>query len=91
MSDGGTSVYFIQDNISIDITRSFVDPTEYSTLKSMRRLYTPVVFAPEPTGTAWNSQIWEVNWVGDFEFLRYTQNYKQLGYSGKMNLRETPK
>lgn len=91
MSDGGTAVYFIQDNYFADIKRTFVDTSEYEELRGLHTLYTPFLFVPFPTGTSWDGKIFEVNWIGDFEFETFSDNYTGNGYSGTMRFRETPK
>lgn len=91
MSDGGTCVYFIQDNYKAEIKRLYVSSSEHDSLLGLHNLYTPFVFVPEPTGTGWNSNIYEVNWVGAFEFEQFQDNYKGNGYTGTMRLKETPR
>jgi hypothetical protein len=91
MSDGGTVVYFVQDNFKADIQRQYVDETEYDSLRSLHTLVTPFSFVPFPTGTSWDDKMYEVNWIGDFDFESYSENVKDAGYSGSMRLRETPK
>jgi hypothetical protein len=91
MSDGGTVVYFVQDNFKADIQRQYVDSTEYDSLRDLHTLVTPFAFVPFPTGTAWDGKIYEVNWIGDFDFESYSENVTTAGYSGTMRLRETPK
>lgn len=91
MSDGATAVYYIQDNFSADIKLNYVDSDEYENIKDIHDLNTAFTFVPEPTGTAWNNKIYDVNWIGDFDFEQYATNVKDNGYNGTIRLRETPK
>lgn len=91
MSDGGSALYVVQDNFKCRIKRRYVDTSEYSDLLSMYQRNDSLVFVPEPTGTSWNDQIWAVNWVGKFDCMGYSDNYKGSGYNLTMNLEEIAK
>lgn len=91
MSDGGASVYFIQDNFKANIKRKFVSDTERKSLWSLYTYHSPLVFIPFPTGTSWDGGIWEVNWTDKFDFNQYYQNVKDNGFTGQIKLEETPK
>ena len=90
MSDGGVVVYALSDKFSTRIKRKYVDQEEYDTLKTIHRIWDAIVFVPFPTGTAWNSEIYEVTWTGAFTFETFSDNYKENGYSGTIKLEETP-
>jgi len=90
MSDGGTVIYALSDKFSTRIKRKYVDQDEYDTLKTIHKIWDAIVFVPFPTGTAWNSEIYEVTWVGPFTFETYADNYKENGFTGSIRLQETP-
>lgn len=90
MSDGGTATYVIQDNFSADVKLKYVSSTDRNALKTIYQTQEPIVFIPFPTGTGWDGEIYEVNWVDDFD-LGFTDNYTGNGYNIKMKLEETPK
>lgn len=90
MSDGGTATYVIQDNFSADVKLKYVSSTDRNDLKTIYQTQEPIVFIPFPTGTGWDGEIYEVNWVDDFD-LGFTDNYTGNGYNIKMKLEETPK
>lgn len=90
MSDGGTTQYVLDEKFKADIKRTFVLPAEETNLYSLYSGRQTFIFTPEPTGTSWNDKIYEVNWVGDYDFEQFADNYKGNGYSGMMRLRETP-
>lgn len=91
MSNGGISTYILAENYSADIQRTFVTETEKNTLKTIYNIWEPIVYLPNPTGTSWDTFIYETNWIGDFEFVEYSDNYRDNGFSGRIRLRETPK
>ena len=74
MSDGGTATYVIQDNFLADIKLKYVSATDRNALKAIYQTQEPIVFIPFPTGTGWDGEIYEVNWVDDFD-LGFTDNY----------------
>jgi hypothetical protein len=64
----------------------------YDNLFSLFRDRSSFVFMPFPTGTSWDSRLWEVNWIGDFTFEQPAGNdFQSLGYSGELNIKESPK
>jgi len=91
MSDGGLSVYKIANSFQATINLDFVSLADRIKLKGIFDMVMPFVFVPEPTGTAWSGDIYEVNWVDDFGFYQFSDNYKGNGYSGSLKIRETPK
>jgi hypothetical protein len=90
MSDGGTVTYFIQDNFTANIERAYVESAEYTILRDIHTLNEPVVFVPFPTGTGWDGEIFECNWIGNFN-KNYSSNYTPNGFDLSFDLRETPK
>ena len=96
MSDGGVTTYFINDNYQADIRLKYVSQTVYNSLKSLFDEKTSFTFVPFPTATSWEAnfsvaRIYEVNWIKSFDFESYTKNQTDLGHSGTIRLRETPK
>ena len=91
MSDGGISTFVIQDNFKATVKRKYVDTSEFTDLKSLYQSNDEFMFIPFPTVTAWDGQIYQVVWTGDFDFYQYTSNHKGNGYSGKMTLEGVPK
>lgn len=90
LSDGGTAVYFVQDNFETKIKLEYVSSSDRASLLSAYQIDDSILFVPMPTGTNWDGEIYEVNWVDDFD-LGYTANYKGNGFDVKINLEETPK
>jgi hypothetical protein len=102
-SDGGTAIYFLQDNFTADIKMENVSSIDWGILKYMYDLHEPFVFIPGITRYIYtaassdtksltvNGGIYECNWIGDFDFLQYWDNTILNGYEGTIKLRETPK
>lgn len=91
MSDGGFATYILSDRYRADIKMEFVSETERDSLRDIHLDWNSYVFLPSPTGTSWDKKVYEVNWIGDFDFLNYTDNYRDNGYSGTIRLRESSK
>ena len=91
MSDGGSAIYFIQDIFKASIKRDYISSTERGLMYDLYSYHEPLVFIPFPTGTSWDGDIYEVNWVDKFEFNQFTHNVKSNGYSGTIRLEETAK
>lgn len=90
MSDGGTDLYIVQDNFHADIRVKFISKTETTSLRAIYDLDDHFVFMPEPTGTAWNNEIFAVNWIGKFD-LQWTKDFKGTGFNQRIKMREIPK
>lgn len=91
MSDGGTATYVIADKFETDIRLKYWSTAGTASLREIYDDYDPAVFVPNPTGTSWDSKIYEVNWIDDWGFEEFSDNYKLNGYSGRIRLRETPR
>jgi len=91
MSDGGVALYVINEVYKADIKLDFVSSATMQSLYSIWSAYDNFVFVPNPTGTNWDGKIYEVNWIGEFNFEQFADNYKGNGYTGSIKLRETAK
>ena len=89
MPDGGRVLFNIRDKYRANLNWKFVTPTFHDDLLSIYETAEPFYFVPFPTTTAWDGRGHEVVWVGDFDF-KHSTNDKQQGYSGGINMRETP-
>ena len=91
MSDGGTVVFRIRDKIRYQLTGTHRLAAEISGLRTVYDTKLPLVFVPFPTGTAWDGQAYEVNWVGGFNAgLKPSDNYTAVGYDFRIELEEGP-
>jgi len=93
MSDGGITKYTFGDAFQTGIKLEYQSDTMYSYLYDLYADRQSFVFVPFPTGTSWEGKfIYEVNWIGDFNFIEPAgNNWKSLGWSGQFTVKETPK
>jgi hypothetical protein len=91
MSDGGVATYIIADRYRADIKRTYVSETERDNLETLHQRWQPLTFFPDPTVNSWSGDVYSVNWVGDFNFYEYADNYRDNGFNGTIRLRERPK
>jgi len=89
-SDGGIIKYKLQDSYSLSLSREYISQTEYDSLKDLYDKDSHFSFIPFPTGTAWDGELYEVNWINNWNF-KFSDNYKSNGYSGEIELAEIPK
>jgi len=90
LSDGGVTNYIIDDKFESQYKLNYVSVAEEANIRSLFDLEDVFVITPEPTGTSWNSKIYEVNWIGGYSFETYADNYKGNGYKGQFTVKETP-
>lgn len=91
MSDGGTVVFRIRDKIQYALSGTHRLSSEITGLRAVYDTKLPLVFVPFPTGTSWDGQAYEMNWVGGFNVgLKPSDNYTEVGYDFRINLEESP-
>lgn len=91
MSDGGTVVFRVRDKIKYKLTGSHREQSEITGLRAVYDTKLPLYFVPFPTGTSWDGNAYEVNWVGGFNAgLKPSDNYTAVGYDFTINLEESP-
>jgi hypothetical protein len=89
MSDGGTKRQVSATKWSTKIKLQYVSETFRDDLKAIYESYSPRVFVPFGTGTAWDGILFEANWIGNFEFYKYSDNAISSGFSGNIELKQT--
>jgi len=89
MSDGGTKIHNIAKKMAIDLSFKHLTLAEKDSLRTIYDLQDVFYFCPFPTTTAWDGILFEANWVGDFDFEKYSDNAIASGFSGAMKLKET--
>lgn len=89
MGDGGTKVHNIARKNQIDLSFKYLTTAQRNQLETIYDLQDVFWFAPFATTTGWNGLFFEANWIGDFDFDRYSDNALDSGFSGKIKLRET--
>jgi hypothetical protein len=96
MAGGGWAQYIVDEYYSADIRFKYRDVSETALFKSLYQDRSEFVFIPFPTNSGWDAseyeQIYECIWIKDFEFLQPSaNNYQDVGFSGRISLRETPR
>lgn len=89
LSDGGTRIQRIQTKWATKIKYQYISETFRNALLTVYQSLTPKVFVPFGTGTAWDGILFEANWVGNFDFYKYSDDAIESGYSGSIDLKET--
>ena len=90
LSDGGTRIQTLEDKWNAQLNFDFIDKTTRDELKVIFDDHEEMVFAPFGTMTGWDAIIFPCVWGGSFDFFKYSDNAAQSGFSGAINLFETP-
>ncbi len=90
MSDGGVRSIWQGQKYKADLHFEFIGTTEIASYKSLYDAHRNFYFMPTPTtGTAWDGDSWDVNWVGNYDALKLTGGIaKSVGYDVNMSLWE---
>jgi hypothetical protein len=93
LSDGGIVKYVFGKSFECGIDLEYQSQNMYDNFYNLYKEKNSFVFVPFPTGTAWEGKdLYEVNWIGDFNFLELFNNeWKNNRYNGNFDLRETSK
>lgn len=98
MSDGGMVSVFLKQKFRADMSLVNISDSDISTYRTIYNTHLPFVFIPWPhnniyvtgTSTTWLGAAYEVNWLGDFDALKVTDDYLGNGYDLNISLGETP-
>lgn len=90
LSDGGTRIQTLEDKWNVQLSLDFVTQTARDELKAIFDDHDEMIFVPFGTTTSWDSVIFPCVWAGGFGFFRYSDNASEAGYTGSLNLLETP-
>jgi hypothetical protein len=93
LSDGGIVKYVFGKSFESRIDLEYQSREMYDNFFDLYNNKESFVFVPFPTGTAWKGKdIYEVNWIGNFNFLELFNNeWASEKYNGQFVLREIPK
>jgi hypothetical protein len=89
LSDGGTRRQLIQTKWSTKIKFQYITESFRNSLKTIHESLNPFVYVPFGTGTSWDGILFESNWLGNFEFYKYSDDAVSSGFSGSIELKET--
>lgn len=93
MSDGGIVGIFIAQKFRATLDLTFIPTATYDTLTAIYNSHNPFIFVPFPVDTfttSWNGDAFNVNWTGDLTIDQFRSNVLNNGYTGQINLAETP-
>jgi hypothetical protein len=91
LSDGGSRVHNVRKKFNLNIDLDYVPETMVSSLRTIYDLEAPFQFSAFGTSTSWKNPVFfESVWPGDFRFYEFTDDAIGSGFSGKINLKETP-
>jgi hypothetical protein len=91
LSDGGVRVHRVRKKFQINMDLDYLQSSDVSSLRTIYNLNDPFQFAAFPTSTGWTNPVFfESVWTGDWRFYEYSDNAAASGFSGKVQLRETP-
>ena len=89
---GGYAQLYIEDVYKNSLKFQYLSNDEVDLLKNLYMQDNAFVFAPFPTGTGWDGQIYEVNWTNNFTFHKPAKNdTSEYGWVGTMEIVETPR
>ncbi len=89
LSDGGTRRHVVQEKWAIKIKMNNITESFRNSLLDIYNDYEPKTFVPFGTGTSWDGILFECNWIGNFDFYKYSDNATESGFSGSIDLKET--
>lgn len=90
LSDGGSRVNTVRRKLEVDLNLDYVDSAQRDSLYELYISNNEFNFCPFGTATGWDGFLFESVWTGNFDFYEYSDNAASSGFSGKLNLRETP-
>lgn len=90
MSNGGVRLQTLEDKFEATIRFDYLTTTVRDELKEIFDNHEELIFCPFGTTTGWDTLIFPCVWVGNFDFFNYSDNASTAGFSGSINLLETP-
>jgi len=90
LSDGGTRVHVVQDMWKFQVKYKFITTAFRDSLRTVYSRHTPFIFVPFGTTSSWDGIAQEVVWTGAFKFYQFSDNAATAGFSGSIDLKETP-
>lgn len=89
LADGGIRRHVVATKWSVKLKFDHITESFRTSLRTIYDSLSPRVFVPFGTGTSWDGILFEANWVGNFDFYKYSSDAVQSGYSGSLDLKET--
>jgi len=89
LSDGGTRRHLVQTKWETKIKFQYITESFKTSLETVWNTLAPKVFVPFGTGSSWDGILFEANWMGNFDFYKYSDDAVASGFSGSIDLKET--
>ena len=90
LSDGGTRIQTLDEKRRTSFAFEHLTRSTRDTLKEIYDEHLEIVFSAFGTSTGWDAVIYPAVWEGDFNFYKFSDNASDSGFSGSLNLLETP-
>ena len=90
LSDGGTRIHNVRKKYSTTIKLDYISEDQRDELRALYDLNEAFLFCPFGTATGWDGILYEAVWPGDYSFEEFSDNAASSGFSGKINIMETP-
>lgn len=90
LSDGGTRIQYIIDKYSTQIKFKYISESFRNSLRTIYDLHDSFIYCPFGTTTSWDKIFFDTVWTGNFDFYKYSDDAPSSGFSGSINLEETP-
>lgn len=90
LSDGGIRIQTVDQKFRSRISLQYVTTSIRDELKSVYDEHLEMIYVPFGTSTAWDEVVFPCVWAGGFNFYRYSDSASEAGFSGSIDLRETP-
>ncbi len=89
LSTGGTRSHRIANKWNHKIKFSNIDTSFRDSLRTVYDRQKPALFVPFGTTTGWDGVLYEANWIGNFDFYKFSDSAVAAGFSGQIQLFET--
>lgn len=90
LSDGGTRIHNVRKKFNISLSLDYVPESLRDSLKTIYDLGVAFNFCPFGTTTSWDTVLVESVWTGPFNFYEFSDNAVSAGFSGSIQMKETP-
>lgn len=90
LSDGGTRIQTLDEKRASKISFDYITRSTRDVLKTIYDEHLEIIFCPFGTTSSWDGVIYPCVWEGDFNFYKFSDNAASAGFSGSLNLLETP-
>jgi hypothetical protein len=91
LSDGGTRIQNVANKWSAQLKYKYLEESVRDDLEELYESHSDLIFVAFGTTTGWDGVLFPCVWDGPFDFHKYSDNAQGAGFSGSINLKETPR